>query len=324
MKHVYFLILPNTHILDLAGPLQIVTTIKELGIADVNVECIGPQSTVQTFQRLTLSDVHPLPARLRADSALFVIGSKLDSASMGSVVWKETAIWLRDRAIEAGCGMTICGVCTGSFLLADAGLLDGRLCTTHHNFIQQLRRVRPAINVVENRVCVQDRNIWTSAGVTSGVDLALQVVASAFGNQAAIQVARENVVNFRRFGADPELSASMRYRSHCNSRIHAVQDAIAKDLSLRLTCNDLAQLVNYSARHLSRVFAGETGVTIQQFQTELRMELARELLTGSALSLEGIAEQCGFGSVQALRANWNKREASPPSALRTGQARAAA
>lgn len=324
MKHAYFLILPNTHVLDLAGPLQIVTTIKELGIADVTVECIGPQSTVQTFQRLTLSDVHPLPARLRADSALFVIGSKLDAASMGSAVWKETAIWLHDRAMEAGPGLTLCGVCTGSFLLAEAGLLDGRLCTTHHNFIRQLKRARPAINVVENRLYVQDRNIWTSAGVTSGVDLALQVVASAFGNEAAIRVARENVVNFRRFGGDPGLSAALRYRAHCNARIHAVQDAIAKDLSRRLTCGELAQLVNVSARHLARVFAGETGVTVQQFQTELRMDLARKLLTGSTLSLEGIAEQCGFGSVQALRANWNKREACLPSAVRAAQSRAAA
>ena len=310
MKHVFFLILPHSHVLDLAGPLQIMSSLNELGIANVVVRCIGPQSTVKTFQNLTLSEVHPMPKLLPPNAILFVIGSKIDTVLMRSNPWKEATAWLQSRlSIADASTLTVCGVCTGTLLLANAGILDGYLCTTHHRFTQQLRQQHPAVNVVENRIYVKDRNIWTSAGVSSGIDLALHVVAEHFGQSASISLARENVVNFRRFGADPALAALMRYRSHCNAVVHDVQDAISRDLSQRLTSVELAKLANFSVRHLSRVFLAETGLTIHKYQTELRMDLARSLLSGSKLSLERIADQCGFGSVQALRSCWYKEDA---------------
>ena len=146
MKHAYFLVLPNTHVLDLAGPLQLVATLKELGLADVGVECIGPLSAVRTFQNAMLSEVHPLPARLRPGAVLFVIGSKLDATLTASRPWLDAAAWLRERTAQEEPGLLVCGVCTGTFLLAQAGLLDGRLCTTHHRFIQQLKRRYPAVH----------------------------------------------------------------------------------------------------------------------------------------------------------------------------------
>ena len=323
MRHAYFLVLPNTHVLDLAGPLQIVSTLKELGLANIEAECIGPVGTVQTFQNATLSAVRPLPTKLRPGAALFVIGSKLDAALTHSKPWLDAVAWLRQRTTEMESGLQVCGVCTGSFLLAQAGLLDGRLCTTHHRFVQQLKRRYPSIHVVENRVYVRDRNVWTSAGVTSGIDLTLQLVADAFGDDAALQVARENVVHFRRFGGDPVLGAPFRHRAHCNARVHAVQDAIGRDLTRSVTSEELARSVGCSGRHLARVFVSETGTTIKRFQTELRMDLARRLLAASTLSLERIAERCGFGSVQAFRANWDKCEEMSPSATRRSRARAA-
>ncbi len=317
MKHAVFLVLSNTHVLDLAGPLQIIASLNELGMAKVAINCIGPQCTVKAFQNITLSDVQPMPPRLSANTVLFVIGSKIDHAVMRSLQWKEAVNWLRDRGAPTQTpGLTICGICTGTLLLANSGLLDGYLCTTHHRFTQQLRQQHPRVNVLENRICVKDRNIWTSAGVSSGIDLALNVVAEHFGQAAAIQVARENVVNFRRFGADPELHALLRHRSHCNALVHDMQDTISRDLSLRLSTAALAKLAHLSTRHLSRVFFTETGLTIHQYQTELRMDRARSLLAGSRLSLERIAEQCGFGSVQALRACWNKEQAQSPIAMR--------
>ena len=292
-------------------------SLKELGIANVVVDCIGPQCTVKAFQNLTLTEVRPMPTRLPSNAILFVIGSKIDTSLMRSAPWKEATAWLQDRVSHtAAPDLTICGICTGTLLLARAGILDGYLCTTHHRFIQQLRQQHPAVNVLENRIYVKDRNIWTSAGVSSGIDLALHVIAEHFGQSASIRVARENVVNFRRFGADPALNALMRHRSHCNALVHDVQDAISRDLSLRLTSVELAKQANFSVRHLSRVFLAETGLTIHQYQTELRMDRARSLLSGSKLSLERIADQCGFGSVQALRACWNKDKTQTPTALR--------
>ncbi|WP_431265729.1 GlxA family transcriptional regulator [Roseateles chitinivorans] len=318
MKNVQFLTMPSTHLLDLAGPLQVIHTVGEMGAGSIDVRCIGPEASVGAFQPLTLTDIRPLPRVLPPDSVLFVIGSKLTPALMRSTAWRQSVDWLGRLGRDRPEGLRICGVCSGTFLLADAGLLDGRLCTTHHRFIPRLRAAVPAATVLENRVFVEDGDLLTSAGVTSGIDLALHLVSGAFGEDIAIQVARENVVHFRRFGADPELSAAMRHRSHCNQRIHAVQDAISSRLGDRVTLDELAAQVHLSGRHLARLFLAETGVSIKQYQIALRMDLARRLMASSRLSLENIAAACGYGSVQALRANWNKHERLPPSLMRRG------
>lgn len=316
LRRAYFLVLPNAHLLDLAGPLQIVSTLSELGIAKVSVECVGPETNVRTFQKVGLSQLQPLPSRLIDGDILFVIGSKVDAALLRSHAWMRAAAWLKAAAAGAGRMVQVCGVCTGTFLLAQAGLLNGRMCTTHHRFVRQLQRQHPSAHVVDNRVLVGDSAVWTSAGVASGIDLALYLVSQAFGDDAAIQVARENVVSFRRFGDDPELSVPLRYRAHGNQLVHAVQDAIAKTLPDGVTCDVLCRRFGFSSRHLARLFAAETGVTMKRYQIELRMELARRLLTDTLLTLERIVELCGFTSVQAFRVHWNKSETFPPSQLR--------
>lgn len=320
MKSVYFLMIPSTHLLDLAGPLQVIHSVGEVGAGTVDVRCIGPEVSVGAFQPLTLTDIRALPRTLPPQAVLFVIGSKLTPALMRSSAWRKSVDWLARLGRERPAGLRICGVCSGTFLLADAGLLDGRLCTTHHRFIPRLRAASPTATVLENRLFVEDGDLLTSAGVTSGIDLALHLVSQAFGEDVAIQVARENVVNFRRFGADPELSAATRYRSHCNQRIHAVQDAIAGQLDRGLTVDALAAQAGLSGRHLARLFQAETGVSIKQYQIALRMDLARRLMTSSRLSLENISAACGYSSVQAFRANWNKHERLSPSSLRRGAA----
>lgn len=322
INRAFFLVLPRVHMLDLAGPLQIMATLDELGIAGVGIQCIGPDPQVSAFQKVVLGQVAPLPEKLEADDVLFVVGSKLDDALQGSPAWKSATQWLRKQFLEYRIPAHVAAICTGTFLLGDAGLLDGRLCTTHHHFVQQLRRNFPLAQVVDNRVCVQDGKIWTSAGVASGIDLALQLIANSFGDHIAIQVARENVVHFRRFGNDPDLAVKFRYRTHGNQLVHTMQDEIANNLSRAWTCEALARKSGFSSRHLARIFKAETGITMKRYQMELRMDLARRLITGSTLTLERIAERCGFSSMQAFRSNWNKVESVPPSQLRQQQRQA--
>ena len=316
MNKAYFLVLPHVHMLDLAGPLQIIGTLSELGIADVAIQCIGPQQDIVTFQNVALRHISPLPDKIDTDDVVFVIGSKLDEKLMSSPAWMQAAEWLRKQVSGVRIPPHVAGICTGTFLLGDAGLLDGRLCTTHHQFVLQLRRLHPAAQVVDNRICVQDGKLWTSAGVASGIDLALQLIAQAFGDHVAIQIARENVVHFRRFSNDPELGVRFRYRAHGNQLVHSMQDEISNNLSKAWTCEALARKSGFSSRHLARIFKAETGITMKRYQMELRMDLARRLITGSTLTLERIAERCGFSSMQAFRSNWNKCEEIPPSQLR--------
>ncbi|QEZ44309.1 GlxA family transcriptional regulator [Cupriavidus oxalaticus] len=317
MKSAYFLVLPDAHMLDLAGPLQVLSSVAELGIAPVAVQCVGPNSSVRSFQGVALAHVEKLPSRLRSGDAVLVIGSKLQDTLMKSRSWGDTVAWLRHAFVEQQTpDVTVAAICTGAFLLGDAGLLDERLCTTHHHFVKQLRRRHPKASVVDNRVFVRDGNVWTSAGVASGIDLALRLVAHSFGDEAAIRVARENVVPFRRFSNDPDLDPQFQSRSHGNQLIHAVQDAISKDLGVSVSDPRFAHRFAISVRHLSRVFSEETGSTPKQYQLALRMSRARQLLASSTLSVDEIALRCGFASVQAFRHYWNKVEALTPSSFR--------
>ncbi|WER48190.1 helix-turn-helix domain-containing protein [Cupriavidus sp. WKF15] len=315
MRTAYFLMLPGIHMLDLAGPLQILATVAELGLGKLAVRCVGPHSSVQAFQGVELGRVGPLPARLLPGDLVLAIGSKMTDTLTRSPAWRDTADWLRAAACAPDRPI-VAAVCTGAYLLGDAGLLDGRLCTTHYAHVGRLRARHPRASVIDNRIFVSDGNIWTSAGVASGIDMALQLVADVFGDEAAIRVARENVVPFRRFGSDPELDSKFRSRSHGNALVHAVQDAISTDLAVSVSDPSFAQTFATSVRHLSRVFARETGLTPKQYQLALRMDKARRLLEASSLPIDDIAGQCGFASVQAFRSCWNKAEPMTPGEFR--------
>lgn len=316
MKRVFFVILPNVHLLDLAGPLQVIATLAELGLAPVATHCVSPQPSVNAFQGVRVVDLQPLPSSLLEGDVLFMIGSKLTDPLNRSPEWLETVAWLGDVVARAPGSIRVCSVCTGSFPLAEAGLLDGRLSTTHHSFLGQFKRRFPRIHVTENRVLVRDGRFMTSAGVTSGIDLALALIEEFFGSAVALRVARENVVHFRRFSNDPQLSTALRYRSHGNQLIHDVQDRIGDNLAQPAICRELAAQVGVGERHLMRLFQAETGISIKQYQLELRMDLAERLIVESSLPLEDLVERCGFSSMQAFRANWNKRTRITPLHLR--------
>ncbi|WP_427313370.1 GlxA family transcriptional regulator [Cupriavidus sp. H39] len=321
MRCAYFLVLPGVHMLDLAGPLQVLSTVSELGIGQLSIQCVGPHSNVQAFQGIVLSRIEEFPARVTGHDLILVIGSKLQDALMASQPWHDAADWLRSLFTERRRPeVTIAAVCTGAFLLGDAGLLDGRLCTTHHAFIRKLRARQPNASVIDNRVFVRDGNVWTSAGVASGIDLALRLVAETFGDEAAIRVARENVVPFRRFGNDPELDSQFQARSHGNQLVHTIQDAISGHLDASVSDARFAGSFALSVRHLSRLFVQETGITPKQYQLALRMARARKLLTDSTLSVEEISVKSGFGSVQAFRSCWNKFESMTPTRFRASTA----
>ncbi|WP_354685659.1 helix-turn-helix domain-containing protein [Cupriavidus necator] len=321
MTTACFLVLPNVHMLDLAGPLQILASVSELGIAPLAIRCVGPHSSVASFQGPALGRVERLPARLEPGDLVIAVGSKIQDTLTASPAWHGATAWLRENFAQGrNNGVQVAAVCTGAYLLGAAGLLDGRLCTTHHAHIKRLRARYPAASVIDNRVFVRDGNVWTSAGVASGIDLALMLVADAYGDDAAIAVARDNVVPFRRFGADPRLDPQFSARSHGNPLIHAVQDAIARELEANVASQRFAGRFAISVRHLSRVFHEETGLTPKQYQLTLRMARARKLLASSTLPVEEIALRSGFASVQAFRSCWNKAEPATPTAYRQARA----
>lgn len=317
MHTFHFLILPAVHLLDLAVPLQMLSSIKELGIAPAQVQCIGPHSSVKTLQCLGLTEIHSLPPRMCKQDTVVVVGGKMQDTSVPSRSWTDAVNWLSDLTpalMERD--VTLAAVGTGAFLLGEAGLLDGRMCTTHHQFLSQLRRRYRKATVMENQTFVGDGNIWTSAGLGSGINLALRLVVRDFGDDAAIRVARENEVPFRRFDDDPPPATHSSLRSHSNNLVHSVQDAISKNLGAQLSVGALAQKFAIGERQLSRLFALETGTTLKWYQLSLRMARARKLLISTNMSIKEVAANSGFASVQAFRVHWNKLENATPLEVR--------
>lgn len=306
--------------LDLGGPLQVLGSVIDLGLAPLSLRTIGPQPQPVSFQGLRLTDVKPLPARLAPGEIVIVIGCKLDKQARPTPQQQPVVDWLRRVAAPVRGQVTLASVCTGAVLLGEAGLLDDHDCTTHHDYLATLQRHYPLARVLAKRILVDDDNLITSAGVSAGIDLALYLIAQHLGAAAAIRVARDNVTSFRRLAADPALDVQLRYRDHDYPIIHAVQDYLTTHPESGEDYATVAARFGLSYRHLARLFQQASGITLKQYQQQLRLVMAERLLRGSDWPVERIAERCGFASPQAFRAAWRQQSSLSPRAWRTAMA----
>lgn len=313
MQKVIFALLPEVEVLDLAGPVQAFHEANACGAdygADYEVHTCALEPRVRTGQGLWLSDLEPLP-EVGPEDLVVVPGSRMDVLQRIDPAFLR---WLR-RAHEAGAH--VASVCTGAFALGEAGLLDGRQCTTHWTRLEDLERRFPRARVLTNRLFVEDGRITTSAGIASGIDMALALVERRHGPLVAAAAAREMVVYVRRDGSHRQQSVYLEYRTHLHAGIHRVQDWLIAHPDERATLADLARIAALSSRHLTRVFRQATGVSIQEYRTRLRLERARDLLRDPGLTVEAVAARCGFESARQLRRVWREAFGTPPSAGRS-------
>jgi transcriptional regulator GlxA family with amidase domain len=262
---------------------------------------------------LMLGPLEPLPQQLAPGTLLVltgVAGAGVDATASGT---RRLIQWLRSGV--AAPAQLLC-VCSGSVLAAHAGLLAGRDCTTHHLHIEELRRVEPSARVHENRIFVEDGPVYTSAGVTAGLDLALYLIGRQLGAPTAADIARDLVVYLRRAGSDPALSPWLMHRNHLHPAVHRVQDAVMRNPSAPWSSAQLSAVACTSARNLARLFAEHARCSPLDYVQLIRFACARQLITHSRLDLERVATQSGFRSAQHLRRVWSRWEESPPSALR--------
>ncbi|WP_312243041.1 helix-turn-helix domain-containing protein [Pantoea sp.] len=296
-QEVWFLTLPGVMALDLTGPAE---TLKLAGDM-FRLRYTGPQASVISSTDMTIGAIEPLPETLPAGSLLVVPGVH-DSRVCYDTPQAETARrWLRrlQPLIHAQQITLIC-VCSGALLAARADLLDGVQCTTHHEVLARLKAAAPAALVKENRVFVEDRGIWTSAGITAGIDLSLHLINRLCGAQKALEVAREMVVWFRRSGDDPQLSPWLRYRNHLHPAIHRAQDAMIAQPENSWSLADLAGRVHVSPRHLARLFRQYLGVSVREYHEQPRLGIARQRLQQGE-GAEKAALAAGFSSARQFR-----------------------
>ncbi|WP_333769644.1 GlxA family transcriptional regulator [Streptomyces sp. IBSBF 2435] len=295
MTRVVFLLVPRLHLLDLAGPAQVFSTAADHGLGHT-LRYVAEQEDVPTAQGITLRAERALPA-LGADDLVVVPGWRSHTLRGTGPLAPATLDWLRAHHAAGG---TVASVCAGADALGRAGLLDGRRCTTHHDVQDELARRYPRATVVRDVLYVVDGRVVTSAGIASGIDLALHLVAVRHGPGAAARVARQMVVYARRNGDEQQASAMLRHRGHVSDAVHRAQDLIDARYGDRLALADLATATGLSERTLTRRFTAATGLTPLRYQQELRIERAEHLI-GHGTTVESAARAVGFQDARMLR-----------------------
>lgn len=305
MPQVVFVLAPRIHLLDLAGPAQVFSTAIDLG-HDYRLRYVGEQEDVPSVQGLTLRAEVDWPTLTSAD--LVIVPGWRTPKLYESGPLSPTMIRRLADHHEAG-GM-IASVCSGADALGRAGLLDGRRCTTHHEVQDELARRFPRARVVRDLLYVVDGRVITSAGIASGIDLALHLIAIRHGPGTAAQIARSMVVYARRNGNEQQASAMLRHRSHLSDEVHRVQDQIDTRFADRLSLADLAANIGTSERTLTRRFKETTGITPLRYQQTLRLERAEHLI-GQGATVESAARAVGFQDARMLRRLRNRPDKIP-------------
>jgi transcriptional regulator GlxA family with amidase domain len=313
VRDVVFALLPNVVLLDVAGPADAFRNANQKVPDSYRLRFVAPARSVQAAVGLQLGALEPLPARLPDGAMVVLTGIAGESMRLEEPETRRLIEWLASGVTRNGLLLCVCG---GSVVAAKAGLLAGRECTTHFGHIDALRQVEPRARVLDNRIFVEDGSVFTSAGVTAGLDLALYVIGQQLGPRVAADVARELVVYLRRSGTDPALSPWVTHRNHLHPAVHRVQDAVVRDPTAAWSARDLSGVACTSSRNLARLFAEHARCSPLDYVQLIRFAFAKELVTQSRLDLERVAAKAGFRSAQHLRRVWSRWEARPPSAFR--------
>ncbi|OLL27590.1 AraC family transcriptional regulator [Burkholderia sp. SRS-W-2-2016] len=207
-------------------------------------------------------------------------------------------------------------ICLGAFLLAEAGLLDGRRATTHWAFLDRFKERYPAVSVVKDAIFVRDGERWSSAGMSTAVDMALAMLEDDLGPDAAVQVAKDMVIErWRRSGSQPQRSVLIEHPARTN-RIHDVITHIRANLEADLTVDKLADVAKMSKRQFARRFKDETGLSPAKAVERIRLETARDFVTSSSWTIDTIARETGFADPERMRRSFLRAFGEPPQALR--------
>lgn len=299
MRKIAFIIPPTVELLDLAGPAQVFTEAKFYGF-EADIEFYQYQEMPVSTSGLGFGNIENFKkAKLKEGDFVFVPGMDADYVrSISFMAQREFFNWLKECSENK---ITVCSICNGAFALGHAGLLKNTECTTHWRRVGELQTQFPQAKVVADILYVKSNDVYTSAGISAGIDLALAILEELKGALFTHKVARGLVVYHRRSGRHKQQSIYLDYRNHINPQIHEVQDYLIDNLSKENSIESLAALVGMSPRNLGRVFKEKTGSTILEYLTLLRKEYANTMLNNPDYTIEYIASKCGFKSARQLQ-----------------------
>jgi len=298
---------PDCQSLDVVGPAEVFAS-----AGGYDVEVVAPDASPFAMS----NGMRVVPA-----SSMAAVRGPIDTLVIAGGTGTRRAAtdprvleWTRSAASRS---RRVTSVCSGAFVLAAAGLLDGRRATTHWEWCDTLASMFPAVAVERDSIYVVDDNVYTSAGVTAGIDLALALVEEDLGAERARAVAQQLVVFLRRPGGQSQFSAQMAAPSAEREPLRAVQGWIAANPASDLSVAALAARASMSPRNFARAFRRETGMTPAAYVESIRVEQARIALEGSDAQVEAVAKHCGFGTVETMRRAFHRRLGVGPAAYRS-------
>ena len=311
MRRVVILAFEGAQTLDVTGPFEVFSIASRLAEEAYSVEVVTPDGgSIRTGSGLGIA----------ADRAMGAVRGPLDTLVIAGGEGVERAAEdervVRWVARAARRSRRVASVCTGAFLLARAGLLDGRRAATHWASAGELARRHPEIAVDSEAIFVRDGDVWSSAGVTAGMDLALALVEDDLGRRTALETARWLVLFVRRSGGQSQFSSHLRAQVAERRPLRELQEWMTANLDADLSVPALAERACMSERNFARAFAREVGMTPGAYVEALRVDHARLRLESTGQKLAAVAESCGFGTVEKMRRAFHRRLGVGPAGYR--------
>jgi len=302
------LIFPDFQILDAAGPISVFEIAGRYAKSPLPIRVMSAKPGPVRSS----SGVEMLAQKFGAPSALTTL---IIAGGDGVEAAAREKCTMRFVQNVAGRGTRVASVCSGTFVLAEAGLLDGRRATTHWVRTRQFLATFPKVKLEPDQIFVRDGQIWSSAGITAGIDLALAMVAEDFGEEVVRKTARQLVLYHRRSGGQSQFSSLLELKAP-TGRFGPLLTWAREHLDARLTVDDLADRAGMSARHFTRAFIAETGTTPSKAIERLRIEEARSRVQSSSEAIERVAETTGFGDPERMRRAFIRAFGQPPQSVR--------
>ncbi len=292
------LLFPRFQLLDLAGPSDAFGEVKVLSQGESEYEILTVGTTRGAIRSSSGITINP-------DRTIFDPCPRFDTVLVPGglgvfVILEDTTI--RDWLVQQRRSCRRLGaICNGGFAIGAAGLLDRKIVSTHWMDVTRMQSMFPTAKVEPDRIYVQDGSIYTTAGVTAGIDLSLNLIEQDFGRKMALDVAKYLIVYLRRAGGQSQFSPLLEMQAGVGSDVAAIQDYILRTLAANHSVESIAKHFNMSSRNLSRVFSQGSGVTLISFLQDARIDAARRYLEGSNLSIKEVAARCGIDSGEGLR-----------------------
>ena len=302
------LIFPDFQLLDAAGPISAFEIAARVAGAPLAIKTLA----VTPGPVRSSSGVEMLARGVRPSGAITTLIVAGGEGSRAAAKCEKTQGFVRAMAKR---GIRIASVCSGAFILAEAGLLDGRRATTHWQRTRQLMAAYPKVKLEADRIYTRDGNIWTSAGITAGIDLSLAMIAEDYSDEIAQQTAKQLVLYHRRSGGQSQFSSLLELKTP-SGRFAPLLGWVREHLDAPLTVEDMAEQAGMSSRHFTRAFIAETGTTPSKAVERLRIEVARQRVQSSSEAIERVAEVTGFRDPERMRRAFIRAFGQPPQSLR--------